>query len=161
MRRPAAGACLGGTMMRSFRLPLAALLLLVAASLAFAKAKDKHSLPPRATAGVDHIVVVMMENRSFDHLLGWHPNANAMQTGLSYSDGTDTFPTAPLAPDYQGCAHPDPDHSWAGERVAYNNGAMDGFLLAGMNDDYTIGYYVENDRPFYNSLVRAYTTFDN
>lgn len=33
---------------------------------------------------IKHIVVVMMENRSFDHLLGWLPNANGKQAGLSY-----------------------------------------------------------------------------
>ena len=147
-------------MIRSSRLVFV-VLLLTAVSLAVAKPKDKHALPPRATAGVDHIVVVMMENRSFDHLLGWHPTAEARQTGLSYPDENGTpHPTVALAPDYQGCAHPDPDHSWAGGRVNYNNGAMDGFLLAGMNDVYAIGYYKERDRPFHSALARAYTTFD-
>jgi phospholipase C len=86
-----------------------------------------------------------------------------MQTGLTYPDENATLhPTAPLSPlDYQGCAHPDPDHSWEGGRIEYNDGDMDGFLLAGMNDDYAIGFYEENDRPFHNSLALAYTTFDN
>ena len=35
---------------------------------------------------IQHIVVVMMENRSFDHLLGWHPTADGMQAGLEYTD---------------------------------------------------------------------------
>jgi phospholipase C len=148
-------------MIRSYRLPLAALLLLVTVSLTYAKDKDKHSLPPRATSGVDHIVVVMMENRSFDHLLGWHPTADATQDGLAYPDKTGTLqPTFALAPDYQGCAHLDPDHSWAGGRLDYNGGKMDGFLLPETNDLYTIGYYRENDRPFYNALALEYTTFD-
>jgi phospholipase C len=29
-----------------------------------------------AAAGYDHVVVVMLENRSFDHLLGWLPGAD-------------------------------------------------------------------------------------
>jgi phospholipase C len=37
---------------------------------------------------------------------------------------------------------------------------MDGFLLAGMNDRYAIGYYEEADRPFHSALAREYTTFD-
>jgi phospholipase C len=148
-------------MIRSYRLLLAMLLLFVAVPLTFAKPKDKHDLPPRATAGVDHIIVVMMENRSFDHLLGWHPTADAMQDGLAYPDKTGTLqPTFELASDYQGCAHPDPDHSWAGGRLDYNGGKMDGFLLPTTNDTYTIGYYRENDRPFYNALALEYTTFD-
>jgi phospholipase C len=148
-------------MLRSCRLPLAVLLLCVAVPLTFAKPKDKHDLPPRATSGVDHIVVVMMENRSFDHLLGWHPTADAEQQDLSYPDKNGTLqPTFALAPDYQGCAHPDPDHSWAGGRLDYNGGTMDGFLLPKTNDTYAIGYYRENDRPFYNALALEYTTFD-
>jgi hypothetical protein len=54
---------------------VACLLPAVAASPALAKpqkAKNKFN--------INHIVVVMMENRSFDHLLGWHPTANGMQT---------------------------------------------------------------------------------
>ncbi|MCU1590258.1 MAG: phospholipase, partial [Frankiales bacterium] len=30
-------------------------------------------LPEPAKSGLDHIVVVCMENRSFDHYLGWLP----------------------------------------------------------------------------------------
>jgi phospholipase C len=139
-----------------------ALVLVVAlAGPVSAKSKDKHSLPPRDTSGVDHIVVVMMENRSFDHLLGWHPTADATQAGLEYV-GKDGFlhPTFELAPDYQGCEHPDPDHSWAGGRTDYADGDMDGFLLAGSNDLYAIGYYGEPQRPFFNALALEYTTFD-
>jgi phospholipase C len=108
-----------------------------------------------------HVVVVMMENRSFDHFLGWHPNADGMQAGLSYPDLDGVLhPTHALAPDFTGCGHPDPDHSWDGGRVEYNGGAMDGFLRAGENDLYAIGYYVEADRPFFNALARNYTTCD-
>ncbi|MBO0843021.1 MAG: phospholipase, partial [Nocardioides sp.] len=32
-------------------------------------------LPDPADSGIDHIVVLMMENRSFDHYLGWLPGA--------------------------------------------------------------------------------------
>lgn len=111
---------------------------------------------------IQHIVVVMMENRSFDHLLGWHPTADAQQEGLTYTDaGGTALETHSLAPDYMGCDHPDPDHSWDGSRTSYNGGAMDGFLRAGDNDDYAIGYYVEEDRPFTSALARNYTVLDN
>ena len=33
-----------------------------------------------------HVVVLMMENRSFDHYFGWLPNADGMQAGLTYFD---------------------------------------------------------------------------
>lgn len=105
--------------------------LIAVSVLVFAVAPPVSAKPkPKPIRGVDHIVVVTMENRSFDHLLGWHPTANAMQDGLSYVDDAGfSHPTMELAPDYQGCDHPDPDHSWDGGRIDYNNGAMDGFLF--------------------------------
>jgi phospholipase C len=128
---------------------------------AFAQNFGQASLPPPEESGIEHIVVVMMENRSFDHLLGWLPNANGIQAGLTYLDAAGAaHSTQPLAPDFQGCSHPDPDHSYAGGRVQYDGGAMDGFLRSGKNDDYVIGYYVEADRPFFNALARNYTTLD-
>jgi phospholipase C len=94
---------------------VACLLPAVAASPALAKpqkAKNKFN--------INHIVVVMMENRSFDHLLGWHPTANGMQTDLSFEDdGGVSHPIAALSPDFQGCSHPDPDHSWQGGRSSW------------------------------------------
>ena len=141
---------------------LSGLIFLIALP-SFAKPKDKQSLPPRDTSGVDHIIVVMMENRSFDHLFGWHPTADAQNQELSYPDpdnGNVIVPTQQLSPaDYTGCEHPDPDHSWEGGRTQLNGGLMDSFL-AGTNDGYAIGYYVEADRPFHSALAREFTTFD-
>jgi hypothetical protein len=84
------------------------------------------SLPSPELSGIEHVVVVMMENRSFDHLLGWMPNANGRQAGLEYPDnlGT-THPTYRLT-DFVGCSHPDPDHSYAGGRSEYNSGWREG-----------------------------------
>jgi len=36
-----------------------------------------------AASQIKHIIVVMMENRSFNRSLGWLPNANGRQAGLS------------------------------------------------------------------------------
>jgi len=41
-------------------------------------------LPAPESSGIDHVVLVMMENRSFDHFLGWLPGANGRQAGLRY-----------------------------------------------------------------------------
>ena len=81
-------------------------------------------LPPPETSGIEHIVVLMMENRSFDHMMGWVEGADGRQHGLRYRDDDGTqHRTSPLAPDFQGCGHPDPDHSYEGGRVEYNNRA--------------------------------------
>jgi len=119
-------------------------------------------LPAPASSGVEHVVVVTMENRSFDHLLGWLPNAVGKQAGLSFADkGGVLHPTYSLSGDFTGCPHSDPDHSYNGSRVAYDGGKMDGFLRAGSNDLYSIGYYQEKDVPFYAALARNYTTCDH
>jgi phospholipase C len=112
--------------------------------------------------GIQQIVVVMMENRSFDHFLGWLPGANGRQAGLSYTDAAGTaHPTYPLAPDYQGCAYADPDHSYEGGRVQYDNGACDGWLRAGTNDLFPIGYYAKTDLAFLGNAAPAWTTCDH
>jgi phospholipase C len=108
---------------------------------------------------IQHVVLVMMENRSFDHFLGWMRNANGRQKGLVYQDSLGvSHSTYPLAPDYQGCGHPDPDHSYSGGRVEYDNGACDGWLRAGQNDVYSIGYYTQSDLPFLGQAAPAWTT---
>jgi phospholipase C len=112
-------------------------------------------------SGIEHVVVVMMENRSFDHLLGWAPGSDGRQAGLTYpgNDGQ-PHPTHTLAPDFQGCGHPDPDHSYQGGRVEYDGGACDGWLRAGANDDYAVGYYGQRDLGFFGRAVPQWTTLD-
>jgi phospholipase C len=117
------------------------------------------ALPKPAKSGLDHVVVVMMENRSFDHFLGWLPGADGKQGGLSYLDTNGVaHATFPLAPDFQGCAFRDPDHSYDGARVEWNNGACDGWLK--VNDLWSIGYYRRQDLPFYGSVAPAFTVCD-
>lgn len=113
------------------------------------------------TRRIEHVVVVMMENRSFDHYLGWAPGADGRQAGLAFADeGGASVATFPLAPDYQGCPHPDPDHSYQGGRIEYDGGACDGWLVAGDNDEYAVGYYGAADLPFHAQAVRRGTTLD-
>ncbi|HEY6910916.1 MAG TPA: alkaline phosphatase family protein [Myxococcales bacterium] len=114
-----------------------------------------------AASPIQHVVVLMMENRSFDHFLGWVPGADGRQAGLTFTDGSGVpHSTFPLAPDFQGCLHPDPDHSYAGGRVEYDNGLDDGWLRAGANDVFAIGYYTQPDLAFFGQAVPQWTTFD-
>lgn len=122
---------------------------------------DDDALPPGDRSGIEHIVLVMMENRSFDHFLGWLPRANGRQAGLQYADAAGILhSTHALAPDYQGCGFADPDHSYNGGRVEYNDGKCDGWLRAGDNDVYSIGYYERRDLPFLGRAAVDYTAFD-
>jgi phospholipase C len=125
-----------------------------------ARMQRRTPLPNPRDLPIDTFVVLMMENRSFDHFAGWFPGADGKQAGLTFvdDDGT-THQTHPLAPDYQGCGFNDPDHSWEGGRTQLNNGQCDGFLK-GDNDVYAIGYYVEKDVPFLASVARSFTMCD-
>ena len=117
------------------------------------------TLPHPASAGIDHIVVLCMENRSFDHFLGWLPGANGRQAGLAYPDRTGApHPTYHLTT-YQGCGSQDPDHSYSGARAEYHNGACDGWLS--VNDEFSIGYYRQSDLPFTGHAAPYWTVLDN
>ncbi|HEX4757282.1 MAG TPA: alkaline phosphatase family protein [Terracidiphilus sp.] len=119
------------------------------------------NLPVPDASGIEHVVVVMMENRSFDHLLGWLPNANGRQGDLSYPDKNGNLQATHRLNLYTGCEFRDPDHTYAGGRSAYNGGKMDGWLQTGANDSFCTGYYVEADLPLFGTLARNFTTCSN
>lgn len=120
------------------------------------------ALPPPQQSGIDHVVVVMLENRSFDHYLGWVPGAEGAPPGTVLKDSTGTE-HAPfdLAPMYQSCNLADPDHSYAGGRIEINDGAMDGFLLTQpVGDQFPIGYYTADALPFFKGCAAHWTICD-
>jgi len=125
-----------------------------------ARRQRRVALPSPRNLPLDTIVVLMMENRSFDHYLGWLPGADGRQAGLRYTDkhGQAQY-THRLLTDFQGCAFLDPDHSWAGGRTELDGGRMDGFLKAD-SDVFSIGYYTDQDLPFIPSVAKAFTVFD-
>jgi phospholipase C len=110
---------------------------------------------------IEHIGVLMMENRTYDTYLGWLEHGRGFSSlglDLTYTDPDDpTFSASPQhwAPDYRRCGHPDPDHSWAGGRAQLRDG-----FLAGRNDEYALAYYLAEDIPTYARLARQFTVFD-
>ena len=125
-----------------------------------ARAQTAVGLPSPSNMPIDTFVVLMQENRSFDHYFGWHPNADAKNAGLVYPDDQGgKHPTHPLAPDFQGCAFEDPDHSWEGGRTQYDGGRLDGFRKS-PNDDFALGYYNKADIPFSPAVADAFTLYD-
>jgi len=117
-------------------------------------------LPAPSASEIEHVVVVMMENRSFDHFLGWLPGADGRQAGLTYRDRDGVRHQTYHLADFQGCGRADPDHSYEGGRVEYNRSACDGWLRAGANDLYAIGYYTRQDLAFLGSAAPYWTSCD-
>jgi phospholipase C len=117
----------------------------------------------RAHIPVDHVVILMQENRSFDHYLG------AMRGEV------DGVPRAYTNPDLDGratrpvalnstCAAPEPPHQWEAMHTGWNNGKMDGFIRAGAVNGtpprVVLGYYTAHDLPFYYWLYARFAMSD-
>ncbi|MFC0038830.1 alkaline phosphatase family protein [Actinomadura rayongensis] len=118
------------------------------------------TLPDPGDSGIDHVVVVMMENRSFDHYLGWLPGADGRQAGLTFTDASGASHATHHLTVPHGCGFQDPDHTYAGGRTEYNDGACDGWLRAGNNDVFCIGYYEGADLGFHGHAARDWTVCD-
>ena len=125
-----------------------------------ARRQREVQIPSPRNLPIDTFVVLMMENRSFDHYLGWLPGADGRQAGLRFTDNRGhTYSTHRLRNDFQGCGFLDPDHSWQGGRTELDGGRMDGFLKAA-SDVFSIGYYTAADLPFTPHVAQAFTAFD-
>jgi phospholipase C len=127
-----------------------------------AKRQKRVQLPSPRNMPIDTFVVLMMENRSFDHYLGWMPGVDGRQAGVEYKDAEGKAQaTHHLAPEWQGCGHPDPGHGWDSGRIQFNAGKCDGFLADGSgNDEFALGYYEKGDLAFMHAAAPAVTTFD-
>jgi phospholipase C len=129
-----------------------------------AEAEAAAALPAPSKSGIKHIVVVMMENRSFDHFLGWlpsvNPDADGKQAGLTYLDRYRVPHQTHHLDMFASCGFHDPDHSYEGGRIQYNHGKCNGWLRSGENDSLSIGYYEQADLSFLGRAVPEWTTFD-
>jgi phospholipase C len=121
-------------------------------------------LPSPRNIEIDHFVVLMMENRSFDHYFGWlSGEADAVQD-QSFPDPSGTqvatrhFSTLGSGGmEYKGCGHPDPGHGWESGRAQLEGG----FLAPGSgNDEFALTYFDQGDLGFIHEAARHYTLYD-
>jgi len=135
--------------------------------------RKPNSLPyPRLPAGTDtipqieHIVVLMMENHSYDNRLGMlkRPGADGFHLGH------DRLPTAtnPYANgDLQHAfrmpttcqLNGQPAQDWLDSHVQFNHGRNDGFVRSG-SGPVAMGYWQQADQPFYYSLAQVFPIAD-
>jgi phospholipase C len=115
-----------------------------------------------------HLIVMMKENRSFDHYFGrlylqGQPDSEPLPTNFSNLDRGNQ----PVTPFHLSttCLHNDPGHQWKEMHDQVNGGAMDGFVRSAAvttNTDghFAIGYYDSSDLPFYYFLANTFALAD-
>ncbi len=126
------------------------------------------TLPPGGLHGnaipVEHIVVIMQENRSYDHYFGRLRRVYGPPHGTTNPDPLGGDPIKPFH-EKRYCEVADLDHSWSGTHREYDGGAMDGFTTENAEsvDPHgyrTMGYYTRRDLPYYYKLFKNFATSD-
>lgn len=113
---------------------------------------------------IDTIVIMMMENRSFDHLLGdlkaTQPEADVAAPDAANPDADGVpIPRFHMSDD----CFDDPNHGWNGTHLEWNGGRMDGFVTNndGASDGTRVmGYYTAGDAPVLYALADAFAVAD-
>src|SRR5579864_8580782 len=136
---------------------------------------------PTGLDKLQHIVVLMMENRSFDHMLGSLKAVNPKIDG--YVDGdpftnpdTTNNPVKPQAKaEFQAQLQPDPDHHfpavdlqiYGGDKSADRKPNMQGFVKSYFNQQGDVGhsqkimyYFKQSDLPVLTTLAREFAVFN-
>ncbi len=129
---------------------------------------------------IKHVVLLMQENRSFDHYFGMlsgvrgfsDPDPLMLSTGRYVFHQPDAaHPEGYLLPFHLDTFStnaqklPSTSHAWTVQHQAWNDGKMDQWLPAhraadGADGPYTMGYFKREDIPFHYALAEAFTICD-
>jgi phospholipase C len=130
---------------------------------------------------VDHIVFLMLENRSYDHYFGAYPRGRGFDDhpkgklgafAQDYPGGTNLVPNGKLLPFHQDGHHgiestEDLTHNWGPMHQCWNHGKMDSWVKVhgsaaheGAAGALTMGYFTRNELPFHWALADRFTLGD-
>jgi hypothetical protein len=136
-------------------------------------AADSSAALPAGWSGtirdVTHVVILMQENRSFDHYFGTFRGVRGFgdKQILTYANGTSVFAQPDkgrtdlgylLPYNLTDQVHGDLDHSWVGDHAARNGGLWNNWVAAKTEE--TMGYFTRNEIPFQYALADAFTICD-
>ena len=126
---------------------------------------------------IDHVVIVIQENRSFDHYFGTYPAVRGFSDpdalpgvfSQKFPPNTALPPLGRVLPYHLNTSQtgggectPDPTHAWGAQHQAWDNGALDmwGVAHSGDADWSFMGYYTRSDLSYYYSVADAFTLCD-
>ena len=120
--------------------------------------------PPNAP--VNHIVVLMQENRSYDSYFGqlhFEGQVNSPPEPVKGNPNPVIGTGPPIKPFHKAsyCETADLNHSWLGTHLEINNGAMNGFTTQNVDPtdptgSRAMGSYNNSDLPYYYALANAF-----
>ncbi|HYV60956.1 MAG TPA: alkaline phosphatase family protein [Acidimicrobiia bacterium] len=128
------------------------------------------SLPhPRLPVGtdtlpkIDHIIVAMMENHSYDNYLGMLRRGDGFRLdGRGRPTATNPDDSGNLVRAFRmpsACQlEREPGQNWNASHVQYDNGRNDGFVRA--SGPVAMGYWTKEDVPFYYALASTFPVCD-
>ncbi|MDQ6820148.1 MAG: phospholipase [Actinomycetota bacterium] len=119
---------------------------------------------------IDHVVILIQENRSFDHYFGTLSGVRGFADKHGHKAFFQPNGAGQNIHPFQlrtGCL-PDIDHGWGPQHGSWDRGRMDGFITSRAPASVdgpavapeTMGYYKRSDLPFYYSLADAFTICD-
>jgi phospholipase C len=165
-------ASAGGMVLASFALPSNLRKIIDGAAPA---SPGRARLTSAPISDIKHVVVLMQENRSFDHYFGALPGVRGFaDTSVPKSrfyqydsDNPDKY-LLPFHTDTHSSSAqnlPSNSHSWGPQHQSWDNGKMDGFVTAHLEADgvagqYTMAYFKRDDIPFHWALADAFTICD-
>lgn len=116
---------------------------------------------------IEHIVVLMMENRSYDHILGSRKLDGLPGDGLEPSmSNVDAEGTEHAVYRASLLCVADPPHGWDSSHAQFNTGKNDGFLTEyqlSQGEDVepsVMSYFTKEDLPVTHALADSYTSCD-
>ncbi|HTZ26655.1 MAG TPA: phospholipase C, phosphocholine-specific [Streptosporangiaceae bacterium] len=120
-------------------------------------------------ADLKHVVILMQENRSFDHYFGTLRGVRGFgdKQALTWQNGNKIWQQPDAARTDLGYLLPynltdqvdgDLDHSWAGDHEARNGGLWNSWVPAKTEE--TMGYFTRDEIPFQYAVADAFTICD-
>jgi phospholipase C len=106
---------------------------------------------------INHIVLLMQENRSFDHYYSSFPGVDGAAPDITNNDSLGN----PVSRYHltQKCV-PGGQHGWVPEHSNLDGGKNDNFVINNADDHTVMGYYDGTDLPYYYALASAFAISD-